>query len=131
LNISKIKTQKIYKSYREKQFIIWLFRNAYDKLKKLISFKETDRTKKESGKTKIRYNALPSQRHKQSTALLSFRNRPKPVDDTFTLNFAEWLRKRSLDVGTSGITSKTMNYTPRLESFHLQGQYYLLIKTKN
>jgi hypothetical protein len=42
---------------------------------------------------------LPSQRHKQSAALLSFRNRPKPVDDTFTLNFAEWLRKESYDVG--------------------------------
>jgi hypothetical protein len=31
---------------------------------------------------------------------------------------------------TSGITSKTMNYTPRLECFPFTGQYYLLIKQK-
>jgi hypothetical protein len=55
---------------------------------------------------------------------------PKPVDDTFTLNFAEWLRKESYDVGDKWYTSKTMNYTPRLECFPFTGQYYLLIKTK-
>jgi hypothetical protein len=45
-----------------------------DKLKKLISFKETDPDKEEEWKTKGR-DAVPSQRHKQSAAL-SFRNRP-------------------------------------------------------
>jgi hypothetical protein len=53
---------------------------------------------------------------------------PKPVD-TFTLNFAEWLRKESYDVGDKWYY-QTMNYTPRLECFPFTGQYYLLIKTK-
>jgi hypothetical protein len=31
---------------------------------------------------------------------------PKPVDDTFTLNFAEWLRKESYDVGDKWIPAR-------------------------
>jgi hypothetical protein len=47
-----------------------------DKLK-LISFKETDPDKEEEWKKKRSgRDAVPSQRHKQSAALLSFRNRP-------------------------------------------------------
>jgi hypothetical protein len=55
---------------------------------------------------------------------------PKPVDDTFTLNFLSGCEKSLTMLETSGITSKTMNYTPRLECFPFTGQYYLLIKTK-
>jgi hypothetical protein len=43
-------------------------------------------------------DAVPSQRHKQSAASCHLEIGPKPVDDTFTLNFAEWLRKESYDV---------------------------------
>jgi hypothetical protein len=70
---------------------------------------------------------LPSQRHKQSAALLSFRNRPKPVDDTFTLNFAEWLRKESYDVGDKWYYQQDNElYTGWNASIYRQ--YYLLIK---
>jgi hypothetical protein len=48
---------------------------------------------------KQRSDAVPSQRHKQSAASCHLEIGPKPVDDTFTLNFAEWLRKESYDVG--------------------------------
>jgi hypothetical protein len=47
-----------------------------DKLKKLISLKKQIQTKKKSGKQRSGRDAVPSQRHKQSAALLSFRNRP-------------------------------------------------------
>jgi hypothetical protein len=70
-----------------------------DKLKKLISFKETDPDKEEEWKNKDQVEMLCHLRDTNSLLLLSFRNRPKPVDDTFTLNFAEWLRKESYDVG--------------------------------
>jgi hypothetical protein len=46
---------------------------------------------------------------------------PKPVDDTFTLNFAEWLEKSLTMLETSGITSKTMNIHLGWNAFHLQG----------
>jgi hypothetical protein len=47
-----------------------------DKLKKLISFKETDPDKEEEWKNKDQVEMLCHLRHKQSAALLSFRNRP-------------------------------------------------------
>jgi hypothetical protein len=50
--------------------------NALDKLKKLISFKETDPDKEEEWKNKDQVEMLCHLRHKQSAALLSFRNRP-------------------------------------------------------
>jgi hypothetical protein len=68
-----------------------------DKLKKLISFKETDPDKEEEEKQRSGRDAVP-ERHKQSAAC-HLEIGPKPVDDTFTLNFAEWLRKESYDVG--------------------------------
>jgi hypothetical protein len=52
--IHKDKAQKIYKDIAEKQFIMAFFKEMpLDKLKKLISFKETD-PDKEEWKTKIR-----------------------------------------------------------------------------
>jgi hypothetical protein len=53
--IHKDKAQKIYKDIAEKQFIMAFFKEMpLDKLKKLISFKETDPDKEEEWKTKIR-----------------------------------------------------------------------------
>jgi hypothetical protein len=62
--------------------------------------------------------------HKQSAALLSFRNEPlETVGDTFTLNFTGSGCEKSLTMlETSGITSKQDNelYTSA-GTFHLQG----------
>jgi hypothetical protein len=44
--------------------------------------------KEESGKQRSGRDAVPSQRHKQSAAPCHLEIGPKPVDDTFTLNFA-------------------------------------------
>jgi hypothetical protein len=74
-------------------------------------------------------DAVPSQRHKQSAASCHLEIGPKPVDDTFTLNFAEWFAKRVLRLETSGIQQDNELYT-RLECFPFTGQYYLLIKQK-
>jgi hypothetical protein len=70
-----------------------------DKLKKLISFKETDPDKEEEWKNKDQVEMLCHLRDTNSLLLCHLEIGPKPVDDTFTLNFAEWLRKESYDVG--------------------------------
>jgi hypothetical protein len=44
---------------------------------------------------------------------------PKPVDDTFTLNFAEWLRKESYDVGDKWYYQQD-NELYTSAAFHLQ-----------
>jgi hypothetical protein len=44
---------------------------------------------------------------------------PKPVDDTFTLNFAEWLRKESYDVGDKWYYQQDNEFG--WNAFHLQG----------
>jgi hypothetical protein len=52
--IHKDKAQKIYKDIAESS-LLWFFKEMpLDKLKKLISFKETDPDKEEEWKTKIR-----------------------------------------------------------------------------
>jgi hypothetical protein len=64
-----------------------------DKLKKLISFKETDPDKEEEWKNKDQVEMLCHLRDTNSLLLsCHLEIGPKPVDDTFTLNFAEWLR---------------------------------------
>jgi hypothetical protein len=98
--IHKDKAQKIYKDIAEKQFIMAFFKEMpLDKLKKLISFKETD-PDKEEWKNKDQVEMLCHLRDTNSLLLsCHLEIGPKPVDDTFTLNFAEWLRKESYDVG--------------------------------
>jgi hypothetical protein len=46
---------------------------------------------------------------------------PKPVDDTFTLNFAEWLRKESYDVGDKWYYQQDNELHLGWNAFHLQG----------
>jgi hypothetical protein len=99
-----------------------------DKLKADKLQRNRSRQRRRVEKQRSGRDAVPSQRHKQSAALC-LEIGPKPVDDTFTLNFAEWFEKSLTMLETSGI-SKTMNYTPRLECFPFTGQYYLLIKQK-
>jgi hypothetical protein len=70
--------------------------NALDKLKADKLQRNRSRQRRRVEKQRSGRDAVPSQRHKQSAALLSFRNRPKPVDDTFTLNFCRVVAKRVL-----------------------------------
>jgi hypothetical protein len=59
-----------------------------DKLKKLISFKETDPDKEEEWKNKDQVEMLCHLRDTNSLLLsCHLEIGPKPVDDTFTLNF--------------------------------------------
>jgi hypothetical protein len=70
-----------------------------DKLKKADKLQRNrSRQRRRVEKQRSGRDAVPSQRH---SLLLSCHLEigPKPVDDTFTLNFAEWLRKESYDVG--------------------------------
>jgi hypothetical protein len=69
-----------------------------DKLKKLISFRNRSRQRRRVEKQRSGRDAVPSQRHKQS-ASCHLEIGPKPVDDTFTLNFSRVVAKESYDVG--------------------------------
>jgi DNA-binding helix-hairpin-helix protein with protein kinase domain len=73
--IHKDKAQKIYKDIAEKQFIMAFQGNAIDKLKADKLQRNRSRQRREE-KQRSGRDAVPSQRHKQSAALLSFRNRP-------------------------------------------------------
>jgi hypothetical protein len=82
-----------------------------DKLKKLISFKETDPDKEEEWKNKDQVEMLCHLRDTNSLLLsCHLEIGPKPVDDTFTLNFAEW-RKESYDVGDKWYQQDNELYT--------------------
>jgi hypothetical protein len=86
--IHKDKAQKIYKDIAESS-LLWLFKEMpLDKLKKLISFKETDPDKEEEWKNKDQVEMLCHLRDTNSLLLCHLEIGPKPVDDTFTLNFA-------------------------------------------
>jgi hypothetical protein len=82
---------------------------------------QTDPDKEEEWKNKDQVEMLCHLRDTNSLLLsCHLEIGPKPVDDTFTLNFMSGCEKSLTMLETSGITSKTMNYTPRLECF-LQG----------
>jgi hypothetical protein len=75
-NIStKIKRKNIY--IAEKQFIMAFFKEMpLDKLKKADKLQRNRSRQRRVEKQRSGRDAVPSQRHKQSAALLSFRNRP-------------------------------------------------------
>jgi hypothetical protein len=72
--IHKDKAQKIYKDIAESSLLYFFKEMPLDKLKKLISFKETDPDKEEEWKTQRSEMLCISET--QTAALLSFRNRP-------------------------------------------------------
>jgi hypothetical protein len=65
-----------------------------DKLKADKLQRNRSRQRRRVEKQRSGRDAVPSQRHTNSLSC-HLEIGPKPVDDTFTLNFAEWLRKES------------------------------------
>jgi hypothetical protein len=101
-----------------------------DKLKKADKLQRNrSRQRRRVEKQRSGRDAVPSQRQTVCCSC-HLEIGPKPVDDTFTLNFAEWLRKESYDVGDKWYYQQDNElYTSAGNAFHLQ-QYYLLIKNK-
>jgi hypothetical protein len=75
--IHKDKAQKIYIGYSRKAVYYGFFKEMpLDKLKADKLQRNRSRQRRRVEKQRSGRDAVPSQRHKQSAALLSFRNRP-------------------------------------------------------